>query len=270
MNTGHPLLSGHDLRVGYGGTAVLDRVDITLVSGELTALIGPNGSGKSTLIRCLCGELPLLEGELHLGKTPLSRLNAKNRARRIAVVPQRPEMPDMTARDMVLMGRYPHLRWHGMLSPQDREKAAEALRGAGADLLAERPLRTLSGGEFQRVMLARALAQEADILLLDEPASAMDPARQLDLFTMLTARAAQGSAVLAVLHDINSALLYCDRIVALRDGHIFFSLPPCQISASILQSLFKTPFVELRHPCGLPQFSFGPLSPAASDSGFRV
>ena len=270
MNTGHPLLSAHALRAGYGGTVVLERIDLTLVSGELTALIGPNGSGKSTLIRCLCGELPLLEGELRLEDAPLSRLNVKTRARRVAVVPQRPEMPDITAQDMVLMGRYPHLPWHGMISPQDREKTAAALHSTGAAPLAERPLCTLSGGEFQRVMLARALAQEADILLLDEPASAMDPARQLDLFGMLAARAAQGNAVLAVLHDINAALLYCDRIVALRDGHIFFSLSPYQISASILQSLFETPFVELRHPCGLPQFSLGPLSPASSGSRFRV
>lgn len=266
MNAGRPLLNARGLRAGYDGNLVLDGVDLTLASGELTALIGPNGSGKSTLLRCLCGELPPLKGELSLAGTPLLHLSAKARARRIAVVPQRPEMPDINARDMALLGRYPHLPWHGLISPQDREKTDAALCAAGASSLADRPLRTLSGGEFQRVMLARALAQEADVLLLDEPASAMDPARQTELFALLAAQTARGAAVLAVLHDINAALLFCDRIVALHGGQLFFSLTPREVDAAALQTLFDTPFAELRHPCGLPQFGLQPLSSASSAS----
>ena len=260
MKCRHFLLSVQALHAGYGGRTILKDVDIALASGEITALIGPNGSGKSTLLRCLCGEMLPLHGEILLEGLPLSRLSAKARARRIAVVPQRPEAPDIRASDMVLMGRYPHLPWHGFISSQDRRKTIAALRAAGASPLAERPVRTLSGGEFQRIMLARALAQEADVFLLDEPASAMDPARQTELFTLLAARAAEGAAILAVLHDINTALLYCDRIVALRSGQIFFSLTPSEVDASLVQVLFDTPFAELRHPCGLPQFSLTPLS----------
>ena len=145
MKCRHFLLSVQALHAGYGGRTILKDVDIALASGEITALIGPNGSGKSTLLCCLCGEMLPLHGEILLEGLPLSRLSAKARARRIAVVPQRPEAPDIRASDMVLMGRYPHLPWHGFISSQDRRKTIAALRAAGASPLAERPVRTLSG-----------------------------------------------------------------------------------------------------------------------------
>ncbi len=255
MNAKSTLLSAHSLYAGYRGNTVLFDIDIELNKGEITALIGPNGSGKSTLIRCLCGELPFHQGEILIENTRLCLLNAKEKAKHIAVIPQRSEVPDIRVRDMVMLGRYPHLQWHGFTKQSDVKKVEEAMLAAGVNDLGERPLTTLSGGEFQRVILARAIAQESTILLLDEPASAMDPYRLSEFFSQLSSMARRGTTILAVLHDINSAILFSNKIMGIREGRVLFSLPPSEISSEILEKLFDIPFVELQHPCGLPQFT---------------
>lgn len=252
------LLCCDALTAGYGGHAVLRGVSVDVRAGELTALIGPNGSGKSTLLRCLSGEMRPIGGQVLLEGEPLAEISAKARARRVAVLPQRPSLPaahGISAMELVLLGRYPRLGWHGLASRQDERTAREALQAVDALHLAERPLPELSGGELQRVFLARALAQEADILFLDEPASAMDPAHQAELFAQLGILARGGAAILAVMHDVNAAALFCDRVVALRRGEIWFDQTPDLMTSQQLSTLYGTSLYALEHPInGMPQF----------------
>lgn len=246
------------LNAGYEGRRVLSGLDLCLRPGQLTAVIGPNGEGKSTLLRCLGGALRPLAGRVLLDGEPLDALNARARARRVAVLPQRPgtaEALTLPAEDVVLLGRYPRLSRFGLFTDADYRAARTALEAVSALPLARRPLGELSGGERQRVFLARALAQEADILLLDEPADALDPAHQAALFTLLTELARSGATVAAVLHDVNAAVLYGDRVVALRGGRPLFDLPPAELTSQHLEALYDTPFHTMRHPVvHLPQF----------------
>ncbi len=262
-------LSCRDLSAGYRGRAVLRGVGLDVRPGEICALIGPNGSGKSTLLRCLCGEIRPFSGSVLLDGAPLNGLPPKARARRIAVLPQRPALPSggVNAADLVLLGRYAHLPWHGLVTARDRAIARDALEAVDALALAGRDVATLSGGELQRVFLARALAQEADILLLDEPAGAMDPAHLADLFRLLTRRAAGGAAVLAVLHDVNAAALFCGRVLGLREGRIVFDERPANLTTHNLSGLYDIAFHAFAHPlAAVPQFCL--RDPADSgDSG---
>lgn len=262
-------LACHGLLAGYGDKTVLHGLDLTFRPGELTAVIGPNGSGKSTLLRCLCGTLPPGAGQVLLDGAPLAALDARARARRIAVLPQRPGTPEafaLPARDVVLLGRYARLPRHGFVTATDRAAALAALNEAEALPLAHRPLGELSGGELQRVFLARALAQEADVLLLDEPASAMDPAHLAALFALLARRARAGATVVAVLHDVNAAALFCRRIVALRSGRAAFDTRPELLTSQHLEALYDAPFHTLAHPtAGVPQFCLAAPAGCLSD-----
>lgn len=255
-----------DLCAGYGGRIVLRRVALNLRAGEIAAVVGPNGGGKSTLLRCLSGALPPTRpkphgsiGEVLLDGRPLASLSPRERARRIAVLPQRPEAPaGLTAGELTLLGRYPRLAPHGLLTRRDREAARAALEAMGSLHLKDRPLAALSGGELQRVFLARALAQGADILLLDEPASAMDPARTADLFGLLRRLAESGACVAAVMHDINAACLYAHRIVGLKGGSVLFDLPPADLTPALLRDLYELSFLAARHPTAHTPLFFPP------------
>ncbi|MCH5276455.1 MAG: ABC transporter ATP-binding protein [Desulfovibrionaceae bacterium] len=257
-----PGMSGHlacaGLHAGYRGRRVLGPVDLCLRPGELSVVIGPNGEGKTTLLRCLAGVLRPTAGQALLNGRALDTLTPRERARRVAVLPQRPgtaEALGLAAEDAVLLGRYARLTRFGVFTHADYQAARNALKAVSALSLARRPLGELSGGERQRVFLARALAQEADILLLDEPADALDPAHQAALFTLLKSLTRAGATVLAVLHDINAAVLYADRVLALRNGRILFDVCPAKITSDHLEALYDTPFCTMRHPVlPLPQF----------------
>lgn len=255
-------MSGHltcvGLDAGYRGRPVLRGVNLSIRPGELSAVIGPNGEGKSTLLRCLAGVLRPLAGQVLVDGRALSSLSARERARRVAVLPQRPgtaEALTLPAEDVVLLGRYARLSRLGVFADADYRAARRALDAVSALPLARRPLGQLSGGERQRIFLARALAQEVDILLLDEPADALDPAHQAALFALLKGLTRSGATVLAVLHDINAAVLYADRILALRGGRSLFDVSPAELTAEQLEALYDTPFLTMRHPVAhLPQF----------------
>ena len=246
------------LDAGYRGRRVLRSADLCLRPGELTAVIGPNGEGKTTLLRCLAGVLRPLAGQVLLDGQSLGSLSERERARRVAVLPQRPgtrEALDLPAEDVVLLGRYARLSRLGVFADADYRAARRALEAVSALPLARRPLGELSGGERQRVFLARALAQEADILLLDEPADALDPAHQAALFALLKGLTRSGATVAAVMHDVNAAVLYADRILALRGGRPLFDVSPAEITSDQLEALYDTPFCAMRHPTAhLPQF----------------
>jgi len=206
----------------YGRREVLREIDLSADPGEVVGLVGPNGSGKSTLIRILSGVLRGYSGEVRIGGRELSQLSRRELARLLAVVPQEPAFSfPFTALEIVLMGRHPHLAGLAFESQRDLELARESLERCGAGQLAERPIQQLSAGERQRIVFAKALAQQPGALLLDEPASFLDIRHQVDLYDIVREQAqANGRTVLTVLHDLNLAAEYCDRIYLLKQGRI--------------------------------------------------
>ena len=251
-----PLLAVTDLVAGYGRRPVLQGLTFCLRAGECAALLGPNGSGKTTLLRALSGVLAPWSGEVRLADRPLASLRPRERARRVAVVPQRGPCPeDLTAREMVLLGRYAHLSPWGWYGPGDHRAADCALAATDTTGLAHRRLHELSGGELQRVLLARALAQESPLLLLDELAAGLDLARMTGLFDLLERRRAAGACVLMAVHDCNLAALYATRLLGLREGRLTFDGPVRQVfTEENLSALYQTPVTVLPPPLwGLPQ-----------------
>jgi iron complex transport system ATP-binding protein len=226
-------LSG--LTVKLGGRRVVDGVDLDVSQGEWVAVIGPNGGGKTTLLRAVAGLVPF-SGSIAIGGRPADELKRSEISRLLAVVPQEPSTPPwMTVGEYVLMGRTPHLGPLAREGARDREAAGRAL--ARLDLVGyeERRLGTLSGGEKQRVVVARALAQEARIVLLDEPTAALDIGHQqqaLELLDLL--RAESGLTLVAAMHDLTLAAQYADRMVLLDAGRIVADGAPADVLTEAL------------------------------------
>ena len=216
-----------NVRVALGGRHVVDGIDLRVDEGEWVALIGPNGAGKTTLIRAIAGLVPFA-GRIELVGRSTGGLHRRELSRMLALVPQEPSTPPwMTVGEYVLVGRTPHLGALAREGRHDREAAAHAL--ARLDLLEyrERPLGTLSGGEKQRVVVARALAQEAQIVLLDEPTAALDIGHQQQALELLDVlREESGLTLLAAMHDLTLAAQYADRMVLLDGGRVVAEGPP--------------------------------------------
>lgn len=207
---------------GYRGGRVLDGVDLDLHAGEMVAVLGANGSGKTTLLRVVAGTLLPGSGSVELFGRPSAAWSRREIARRIAVLPQTSELPvGMTVAEVVALGRIPHARSPFGAGTADADAVAAALRDVDAGELVGRPVTQLSGGERQRVLLALALAQEPELLLLDEPTLHLDLAHQLGLVALLARlRARRRLTVVAVLHDLNLATSFADRTLLLRDGRL--------------------------------------------------
>jgi iron complex transport system ATP-binding protein len=209
---------------------VLRGVDLRLEPGTVTGLFGPNGGGKSTLLRCLNGVLRPESGQIMLAGRPLSDFPPREIARCVAVVPQESRADlSLTVNEMVMLGRYPHTDLWGDETRKDRDAVTASLAKVHAERLTQRPFNHLSGGERQRVVIARALAQEAGVLLLDEPATHLDIAHQLELYQLLRALACQGYAILLVSHDLMLAPLFLDRAVLLAAGVVIASGAPAEV-----------------------------------------
>jgi ABC-type cobalamin/Fe3+-siderophores transport system ATPase subunit len=215
------MLKIEHLTVAYDARLVLRDVSFGVESGEVVALVGPNGAGKSTLIRAVSGVVPLRQGDVRINGSLLSSLSTMERARYLAVVPQARSLPPaFSVYETVLLGRTPHLGWLGRAGPQDRERVQYALEHTQMLALADRPVGELSGGEQQRVLLARALAQDTPVLLLDEPTTHLDLQHRESLIRLIRDLAVnKGQAILMVLHDLNLAALYSDRVALLVEGH---------------------------------------------------
>lgn len=216
--------------VELGGRRILEGVDARVRPGEVLAVLGPNGSGKTTLLRTLAGLQAAQAGTVVLGGTDLARLTRTAVARRVALVLQENPVPfEMTAYDVVRMGRAPHrpaLQWD---SHEDDAIVAQALERTGASPLADRDFARLSSGERQRVVLARALAQRPRVLLLDEPSSHLDVSAAFQMMDLVRALAKEGVAVAAVLHDLNLALRYADRVLLLDHGRAVAAGTPDEV-----------------------------------------
>jgi len=206
----------------YAGKAALEDISLLVEPGEVVGLLGPNGSGKSTLIKILSGILPRYGGSARVDGSEVRMTRRRDLASKLAVVPQETSFGfPFTVLETVLMGRHPHLAGLAFETRQDVELARAALDRCGAVHLADRTIQELSSGERQRVVFARALAQEPRALLLDEPTSFLDIRHQTELYDLVRELAiGDGTAVLTVLHDLNLAAEYCDRIYLLRQGRL--------------------------------------------------
>lgn len=207
--------------VRRGGRAVVDRADLDLEPGGWLGLVGPNGAGKTSLLHALCGLVPA-EGSISLAGVDPRRSTRRTLARTAALMPQRPVVPDgITVRDLVALGRTPYLRPLRTETRADRAAVENALARLDLDGLAGRPASTLSGGELQRAVLARALAQQPAVLLLDEPTSALDIGHQQTVLELVDdLRRTDGITVVAALHDLTLAAQYCSRLVMLDEGRV--------------------------------------------------
>ncbi len=234
-------LSG--VSAAHGDRRVLVDVTCSFRPGRFTAVLGPNGAGKSTLLRVALGLHPVVSGEVHLDGRPLRAWDRRGLARAVAWVPQRPEGGvGFTALEQVLLGRTPHLGVLGLTGPADTARAEALLAGLGLSGVADRALESLSGGEQRLVLFARALAQEAPRLLLDEPTAHLDLRHQVALLTCARGLARGGALVAAVLHDVNLAAAYADDVVLLRDGRVLGCGPATEwLREDALEALYGVP-----------------------------
>jgi iron complex transport system ATP-binding protein len=244
-------LTAQDLTLAYEDRIVVDGLDLEIPDGQVTVIVGPNACGKSTLLRALGRLLKPRRGVVLLDGAELARVSRKQIARTVGVLPQSPTAPDgITVADLVARGRQPHQKWWQQWSEDDERATAEALdRTATADL-AERPVDELSGGQRQRAWIAMALAQDTDLLLLDEPTTYLDIAHQvevLDLIRQLNHE--RGRTVVAVLHDLNQAARYADHIVAMKAGRVIAQGPPRDVvTAELVREVFGLTSVVVPDP----------------------
>lgn len=240
-----------DLGFAYGGATILSGLTLDLPAGSLAALIGPNGAGKTTLLTLATGMPRPAKGRVELDGVDLGHLAPKARARRIALVPQSLAIPfAFSVRELVEVGRTPYLGAFGRPTGDDRRAIERALALTETTAFADRCVLDLSAGERQRVILAVALAQEPDLLLLDEPTANLDISHQLALLDLIRAlHRSEGLTVLAAIHDLNLAALAFDRLIALRDGQIIADGSPGDVlTASIIRGLYDQDVTVVDHP----------------------
>ncbi|OZM75436.1 ABC transporter ATP-binding protein [Pseudonocardia sp. MH-G8] len=239
------------VRVAFAGRTVLDGVDLTVRRGEWVALVGRNGCGKTTLLRVLAGLQPPDTGTVALGGEPLAGLGRRAVARRLAVLPQAlPPVGALTVRALVAQGRYAVRGPLGMLGGGHDRVVDEAMAATGVTGWADVAVDRLSGGERQRVRLALALAQDAPLLLLDEPTTYLDVRHQLEVLDLVRAlQAERGLTVVAVLHDLAHAGRCADRVIALRGGRVHADGPPSDVvDTSLLREVFGVDGTVHRNP----------------------
>ncbi len=252
--TGGALIEARDLRFAYGGRVEAVRgASLEVERGRLSAVIGANGSGKSTLVRLLCGLLKPTGGEVLFGGRPLASLGPREKARRMAYVPQTVSTVfPFTALEVVLTGRSPHTGRFRFETEEDLRAARAALEAVDASHLAARPVTELSGGERQMVSLARALAQEPECLLLDEPSSALDLKHRTALVRHLRRlRDGRGMTALVITHDLMLLDPYFDRVLAMRDGRVAAAGSPTEVlREDLLAEVYGDEHVRARRAFG--------------------
>ncbi|GGO84692.1 iron(3+)-hydroxamate import ATP-binding protein FhuC [Marinobacterium nitratireducens] len=259
------MLSAQELRLGYGDKAIVPQLSLDLEASRIHCLIGPNGCGKSTLLRALSGLLRPQQGRVLLEGRELNRWGRRELAQRLAMLPQHPSAPEgLTVEQLVRYGRFPHQRLFGQLGEQDRKVVRWAIRVTGLAGYEARPLAALSGGERQRAWIALSLAQQAAVLVLDEPTTYLDLGHQLEVLELLEElNRQQGLTVIMSLHDLNQAARYGHQLIAMRSGRLERAGNPGEVlSESLLAEVFRVRArVSADTGSGKPQFV--PLSSLA-------
>lgn len=250
-------IGAQNLRVELGAREILRGVDLAAAKGELVGLIGPNGSGKSTLLKCIYRVLAPSGGAVYLDGRPLGAYSVRQSAQQVAVMAQHTAYSfEFTVRDIVLLGRAPHKRALERDTAEDYAIVDEALRTVGLSDLATRAFSTLSGGEQQRVVLARALAQQTPCLILDEPTNHLDVRYQLELMDIVRGL---GKTVLCAVHDLTIAAMYCDRLYALREGCVVASGTPEQvITPKVIRAVYDVDARVIEDEDGLRHVLYRP------------
>ncbi len=230
-------LEAWDLHFSYNSRPVLRGLELSLTHGEILGVLGINGAGKSTLLKCLDRILRPQRGVVMVEDQDLSRLSGGQIARLIGYVAQSQEREPLSVFDAVLLGRKPHIQWNA--TSKDLDTVARVLEQMGLEELALRPVASLSGGEAQKVVIARALAQEPHLLLLDEPTSNLDMRNQLEVMELLvSAVRGQGLGAAVCLHDINLALRYMDRLALMKQGRVHALITPAELDAEIIRQVY--------------------------------
>jgi iron complex transport system ATP-binding protein len=234
-------LYADQLCLAYDGVSIIDQLNLEAPAGRITALVGPNGCGKSTLLRGLARLLKPKGGMVYLDGKAIHSLPTKQVAQQIGLLPQSPTAPaGLTVYELVAQGRYPHQSWFQQWSTEDSRCTQEALAITDLTHMADRPLDTLSGGQRQRAWIAMALAQETEILLLDEPTTFLDLAYQLEVLDLLHDLNERGRTIIMVLHDLNQACRYAHHVVAMRNGAIMAQgSPQTVMTPELIKEVFQ-------------------------------
>ena len=244
-------LEALQIHAGYAETTILKSVDLTIPDGQVTILIGPNGCGKSTLLKTMARILPPSRGHVLLDGKDIHTLNTKSVAARLGLLPQGPIAPEgLTVRELVAQGRYPHQSLLRQWTQADEDAVNGAMATAGITDFADRSVDTLSGGQRQRCWVATVLAQETELILLDEPTTFLDLKVQVDLMNLLTGLAHErGRTLVIVLHELSLAAAYADHLVMMKDGQIVAAGTPDDIfTAERLKHVFDLDASVLRDP----------------------
>lgn len=266
------LLRAEKLRYAYPKSDPLFRdLSIDIAARQATAIIGPNGSGKSTLISALAGIAPVDSGSIAIEETPISRMRARDLARIVGVLPQRPEAAEgLTVRDLVTLGRIPHRGFFSTWNQTDEEAVQTALAAVDLGAFVGRSLSALSGGQRQRAFIAMVLAQQPRLLFLDEPTSYLDLAHQLRVLRILEdLKATQGMTIVAAIHDIAQAAGFADMLVVMKEGEIVASGPPEEVlDEALIADVFEAR-VRIRRDTETGQIIVIPLGLAGEPSVVR-
>jgi iron complex transport system ATP-binding protein len=249
-------LHAQDITVGYGGAPVVHDLTVEIPDGQVTTIVGPNGCGKSTLLRTLARLLAPTSGRVVLDGSPITSLGTRDIATRLSLLPQSPVAPEgLLVRDLVGRGRHPHQRWFAQWSHQDEEVVEAAMAMTDTTDLRDRPLDQLSGGQRQRAWIAMTLAQDTDLVLLDEPTTYLDLAHQVEVLELVCRLNRERSRTVAmVLHDLNLAARYSDLVVVMHEGRIVTQGSPADVfTAELLRDVFSLEAEILADPrTGLP------------------
>lgn len=263
-----PMLEARGLRLGYGKAAdIIEQADFSMPRGAFISLIGPNGSGKSTILRSLAGALRPRQGHVEIKGRPLRNYSPKALARTLAFLPQAPSAPgDFTVRDLVGYGRFPHMKWNGTLTARDMKIIDQAIDQTQMQAFTARTVASLSGGERQRAWLAMALAQQPEILLLDEPTTFLDVCFQLEVLELVKhLNQSLHLSTLVVLHDLNHAARFADRILAVHQGRIAADGPPAQVLTAEQMARIFNIRVEIQHEPARPYPHLIPIKSLLND-----
>ncbi|GAQ18167.1 iron ABC transporter ATP-binding protein [Oceanobacillus picturae] len=236
------MIQVEDVQVGYGDALIIDSLNLTIPKGKITTVIGPNGCGKSTLIKTIARILKANSGAIYLDGKAISRTSTKDIARKMAILPQSAEAPaGLTVRELITYGRFPHQSKFGKQKQEDLDAIDWALEATGLTELEARPVEALSGGQRQRVWIAMALAQDTEVVILDEPTTYLDMAHQLDILQLLDKlNKEQNKTIVMVLHDLNHASRFSHNLIAMRDGKVLQQGAPHEVmTAPNLQDVFQ-------------------------------